>query len=90
MIVLWLEIHDVFFGYFLLLNSVTSGVTAYNVDVFKKKTRDNTRISFSHYTNQFQTSIKFSLRFKVELMLLLTILNRLKSFGWYFLMFAIN
>ena len=64
MIVLWLEIHDVFFRYFLSFKSVTSGVTAYNVDVFKKKTRDNTGISFPHHRNQFQTSIKLSLRFK--------------------------
>ena len=32
----------------------------------------------------------FLSRLKVELMLLLAILNRLKSFGWYFLMFANN
>ena len=50
MIVLWLEIHDVFFWYFLLINSVIdvffwyfllinsviSGVTAYNVDFVEK------------------------------------------------------
>ena len=30
----------------------------------------------------------FLFRFKVELMLLLAILNGLKSFGWYFIMFA--
>ena len=58
MIVLWLEIHDVFFWCFLLINSATYGVSAYYVDVFKK-TWDKTWISFPHYRNQFQTSIKF-------------------------------
>ena len=82
MIVFWLEIHDVFFWYFLLFDSVTSGVIANNVDVFKK-TRDNTWISFPHHINQFQTSsFLFSLKF--ELMLLLAILNRLKSLGGIF------
>ena len=52
------------------------------------KTWDNTWISFLHHSNQFQTSIKFLFRFKVELMFLLAILNGLKSFRWYFLMFA--
>ena len=89
MIVLWLERHDVFFWYFLLINSVTSGITAYNVNVFKK-TWDNTWISFPHHRNQFQTSIKFFFRSKVELMLSLAILNRLKNFTRYFLMFAIS
>ena len=37
---------------------------------------------------KLQTSFLFSL--KVELMMLLAILNRLKSFRWYFLMFANN
>ena len=63
MTVLWLEIHDVFFSYFLLFNSVTFGVTAFKGDVYKKK-RDNTWISFPRHRNQFQTSIKFSLSFK--------------------------
>ena len=42
-----------------------------------------TEINFKH-----QLSFLFSL--KVELMLLLAILNRLKSFWWYFLTFANN
>ena len=54
---------------------------------FTGKTWDNTWISFLHERNQFQTSIKFSFSSKVELMLL-AILNGLKSFRWYFLMFA--
>ena len=87
MIVLWLEILDVFFWYFLLINTVTSGVTACNVDAFKK-TWDNTWISFPHHRNlKHQSSFLVSL--KVELMLLLAVLNRLKSFRWYFLLFAI-
>ena len=36
MIVLWLEIHDVFLRVFLLFNLVTSAVTTYNVGVFNK------------------------------------------------------
>ena len=52
------------------------------------KTWDNTWISFLHHSNQFQTSSSFLFSFKVELMLLLTILNGLKSLWWYFLMFA--
>ena len=48
------------FWYFLWVNSVTSTVTAYNVDVFKK-TWDNIWISFLYHRNQFQTTIKFSL-----------------------------
>ena len=36
MIVLWLEIHGVFLRFFLLFNSVTSAVNAYDVGVFKK------------------------------------------------------
>ena len=89
MTVLWLEIHDVFFSYFLLFNSVTFGVTAFKGDVYKKK-RDNTWISFPRHRNQFQTSIKFSLSFKSWVNVVIGILNRLKSFRWYFLMFAIN
>ena len=62
MIVLWLEIHGVFFEMFLLFYSVTSAVTAYNVGVFKKTwDTSNTRISFLRHRNQFQTSIKFIL-----------------------------
>ena len=58
---------------------------------FFKKTWDNTWISFPHHRNQFQTSIKFSLQFRswVDVMLL-AILNMLKNFRWYFLVFAIN
>ena len=58
---------------------------------FFKKTWDNTWTSFPHHINQFQTSIKFSLQFRswVDVMLL-AILNMLKSFRWYFLVFAIN
>ena len=51
------------FEIFLLFNSITSAVTACNVGVFKK-TWANTWISFLHHRNQFQTSIKFSLKFK--------------------------
>ena len=63
MIVLWLEIRDVFLRFFLLFNSITSAVTASNVGVFKK-TWANTWISLLHHRNQFQRSIKFSLKFK--------------------------
>ena len=64
MILLWLEIHDDFLWiFFLLFNLVTSAVTAYKVNV-SKKTWGNTRISIPHHRNQFQTSIKFSLKFK--------------------------
>ena len=67
--------YDVFFWYFILINAVTFSVIVYNVDVF----------------NQIQTSIKSDLlSSKVELMLSLAILNRLKSFRWYFLMFVIS
>ena len=76
MIVLWLEILDVFFWYFLLINTVTSDVTAYNVDAFKK-TWDNTWISFPHHRN-FKHQSSFLVSLKVELMLLLAVLNRLK------------
>ena len=46
---------------FPVYNSVISGVTAYNVDVFKKKREIIPLISFPHHRNQFQTSIRFSL-----------------------------
>ena len=78
-----------FFLYLLLINLVTSGVTAYKVDVLKR-TWDNTWISFPRHRNQLQTSIKFLFSLKVELMLLLAILNWLKSFIWYFLMLPIS
>ena len=90
MIVLWLEINDVFLRFFLLFNSITSAVTACNVGVFKK-TWANTWISFFYITeinSKHQSSFLLSL--EVELMKLLAILNRLKSFRWYFLMFANN
>ena len=51
------------FEVFLLFNSITSAVTACNMGVFKK-TSANTWISFLHHRNQFQTSIKFSLKFR--------------------------
>ena len=63
MIVLQLEINDVFLRFFLLFNSITSAVTACNMGVFKK-TSANTWILFLHHRNQFQTSIKFSLKFR--------------------------
>ena len=40
MIVLWLEIHGVFFRFFLLFDTVTSAVTAYSVGFFKPTTHD--------------------------------------------------
>ena len=51
------------FEIFLLFNSITSAVTACNMGVFKK-TSANTWILFLHHRNQFQTSIKFSLKFR--------------------------
>ena len=45
MIFLWLETHDVFLRFFLLFNSVTFAITAYNVGVLKK-TWDDTWLSF--------------------------------------------
>ena len=54
---------NVFLRFFLSFNSITSAVTACNVGVFKK-TWTNTWISFLHHRNQFQTSIKFSLKFR--------------------------
>ena len=39
-IVLWLEIHGVFLGFFLLFDSVTSVVTTYNVGFFKPTAHD--------------------------------------------------
>ena len=54
MIVLWLEIHGVFFEMFLLFYSVTSAVTAYNVGVFKKTwDTSNTRISFLRLSGRY-------------------------------------
>ena len=56
---------------------------------YLQKPRNNTRISFVYYRNQLRTSIRFfSSSFKVELMLLLAIVMRLKSFIWYSLRFA--
>ena len=51
------------FEIFLLFNSITSAVTTCNVGVFKK-TWANTWTSFLYHRNQFQTSIKFSPKFK--------------------------
>ena len=85
MIAHWLETNNVFLRFFLLLNSITSAVTACNVGVFKKIWA-NTWISFLHHRNQ--SSFLLSLEF--EFMLLLAILNGLKSFRWYFLMFENN
>ena len=68
MIALCLEIHDVFFWYFLLINSVIFGVTAYNVAVFKK-TWDNTCISIHFHITEInsknQSSFLFSLKVDV-------------------------
>ena len=66
--------------------SVISAVTAYNVGVFKILA--GFHFSITEVNSKRQSSFLFSL--KVELMLLLAILNRLKSFRWYFVMFAIN
>ena len=85
MIAHWLEPINVFLRFFLLLNSITSTVTTCNVGVFKKIWA-NTWISFLHHRNQ--SSFLLSLEF--EFMLLLAILNGLKSFRWYFLMFENN
>ena len=83
MIVLWLEIHGVF-------NSATSAVTAMWVSLRKLEIHV---IPGFHFNNteinskvKHQSSFLFSL--KVELMLLLAILNRLKSYRCCFLMFA--
>ena len=47
--------------------------------------------AFHLYTEvNYKHQSSFLFRIKVELMLLLAILNRLKSFRWYFLMFAYN
>ena len=51
------------FEIFLLFNSITSAVTTCNVGVFKK-TWANIWTSFLYHRNQFQTSIKFSPKFK--------------------------
>ena len=40
MIVLWLEIHGVFFRFFLLFGTVTSAVNTYNIDFFKPTAHD--------------------------------------------------
>ena len=46
MIVLWLEKLGIFLKYFLLFNSVTSAVTAYNVGVFKPTIHDLSKSSY--------------------------------------------
>ena len=40
MIVLWLEVHGVFWRFFLLFDSVTFDVTTYNVGFFKLTAHD--------------------------------------------------
>ena len=40
MIVLWLEIHNVFLRFFVLCDSVTTAVTTYNVGVFTPTAHD--------------------------------------------------
>ena len=80
---------DILFWFFLLLNSVTSAVTACNVDVFKK-TWDNTYISFPHHRNQFQTSVTFSLCFKSWVDVVIGYINKVEKFLMVFLIFAIN
>ena len=75
--------------FFLLLNSVTSAVTANSDDVFKKiEIIPRFHFHITEINSNHQSSFLLSL--KVELMLLMAILNRLKSFKFYFLMFAIN
>ena len=44
--VLWLEKLGIFLKYFLLFNSVTSAVTAYNVGVFKPTIHDLSKSSY--------------------------------------------
>ena len=79
MIVLWLEIHDVFFKIFLLFNSITSAVTKWNVGVFKETwAKPELHFYSTEINSKHQTSFLLSL--KVELMFLLAILNRLKIF----------
>ena len=90
MIILWLEIYDVFLRFFfcyliplLLLQLHTMWVSLRQFEIIPGFHFYITEINFKH-----QLSFLFSL--KVELMLLLAILNRLKSFWWYFLTFANN
>ena len=88
MIVLWLEINDVFLRFFLLFNSITSAVTACNVSLRKLELIPGFHFYITEINSKHQSSFLFSL--EVELMLILATLNRLKSFRWYFLMFANN
>ena len=88
MIFRWLEIHDVFLRFFLLFNSITSAVTACNVSLRKLELIPGFHFYITEINSKHQSSFLLSL--KVELMLLLAILNRFKSFRWYFLMFANN
>ena len=67
---------------------VTSAVTAYNVGVFYFEIIPGFHFYFPEINSKHQSSFLFS--FTVELMLLLAISNNLKSFKWYFLMFANN
>ena len=90
MIILWLEIYDVFLRFFfcyliplLLLQLHIMWVSLRKLEIIPGFHFCTTEINFKH-----QLSFLFSL--KVELILLLAILNRLKSFWWYFLTFANN
>ena len=90
MIILWLEIYDVFLRFFfcyliplLLLQLHIMWVSLRKFEIIPGFHFYIIEINFKH-----QLSFLFSL--KVELMLLLAKLNRLKSFWWYFLTFANN
>ena len=75
--------------FFLLFNSATSVVIAYKWTSSRKlKTIPGFHFYITKINSKHQLSFLFNL--KAELMLLLAILNRLKSFRWYFLMFANN
>ena len=67
------------FEIFLLFNSITSAVTTCNVGVFTKTWAKPERHFYSTEIN-YKHQISFLLSLKVELMFLLAILNRLKSF----------
>ena len=63
-IVLWLEIHGVFFRFFLLFDSVTSAVTTYNVGFFKPTAHDLTTLAneVRNLSNMFLALQKFALK----------------------------
>ena len=74
MTVLWLEIHDVFFSYFLLFDSVTFGVTAFKgMSTRKSEIIPGFPFHVIEINSKHQSSFLF--RLKVELMLLLAILS---------------